>query len=42
LIDFSRTKGVGRPDMSLQGSLIKSSTSHKFLGVQLDQELRWK
>ena len=42
LIDFSRAKGVGRLDMSLRGSLIKPSTSHKFLGVQLDQELRWK
>ena len=28
--------------MALQGSLIKPSTSHKFLGVLLDQELRWQ
>ena len=42
LIDFSRAKGVGRLDMSFQGSRIKPSTSHKFLGAQLDQELRWK
>ena len=42
LIDFSRPKGVGHLDMSLQGSFIKLSTSHKFLGVQLDQELHWK
>ena len=42
LIDFSRAKGIGHPDMLLQGMLIKPSISHKFLGVLLDQELHWK
>ena len=42
LIDFSRAKGIVHPDMALQGLLIKPSTSHKFLGVLLDQELRWQ
>src|SRR6266481_7713720 len=31
-----------RPSLDLQGTCIKPSNSHKYLGVIFDQELRWK
>ena len=42
LIDFSRNKNLDRPHMTLRGTAITPQTSHKFLGVMLDQELRWR
>ena len=41
LVDFSRAKHVEQPSMMLQGAVISPKASHKFLGVMLDQELRW-
>ena len=42
LIDFSMNRTKERPPIKVRGITIKPSTSHKFLGVILDQELRWK
>ena len=42
LLDFSCAKNVSRPPMLLQGCTINPQTSHKFLGVMIDQELRWR
>ena len=40
-VDFSRSKHVEWPNMTLQGTIISPKASHKFLGVMLDQDLRW-
>jgi hypothetical protein len=37
-----RTRPVHRPDLKLRGHTIKAAPSAKFLGVIIDQELRWK
>jgi hypothetical protein len=42
LIDFSRNKNIARPPIRLRQTVITPTTSHKFLGVIFDQELRWK
>ena len=42
LMDFSLNRSKTRPDMTLRGVTIKSSATHKFLGLILDNELRWK
>jgi len=42
LIDFSLNRSRHHPDMILRGVTIKSSATHKFLGVILDNELCWK
>ena len=42
LIDFTMNRSKERPPMNIRGSIINPSSSHKFLGVLVDQELRWK
>ena len=42
LLDFTLSKTKQRPQMSFRGVTIKPAPSHKFLGVIVDQELRWK
>jgi hypothetical protein len=42
LIDFSMNRTKTRPPMIIRGNTIHPSATHKFLGVILDQELRWK
>jgi hypothetical protein len=42
LMDFSLNRNKERPNMNIQGNIIRPSPTHKFLGVILDQELRWK
>ena len=42
LVDFSRSKTVERPNMQVQGVVVQLQEAHKFLGVILDQELRWQ
>jgi ribonuclease HI/exonuclease III len=53
LMDFSKarqklapgqkkTKPIDRPALSLNGTSVKPTSSHKFLGVIFDQELRWQ
>ena len=37
-----RTITEPRPDLHLQDAIIKLSPLHKYLGIVLDQELRWK
>ena len=39
LIDFSMNRAKERPPINIRGITIKPSTSHKFLGVILNQEL---
>jgi ribonuclease HI len=41
LMDFSMNRHKERPNLLLQGITIKPAQSHRFLGVILDQELRW-
>lgn len=41
-MDFSMNRHKPRPDMMVQGAIIRPSSTHRFLGVILDQELRWK
>jgi hypothetical protein len=41
LMDFSMNRRKTRPNMNIQGSIIQPSFTHRFLGVILDQELRW-
>ena len=41
LVDFSHSKGIECPPMRLGGTRITPQPVHKFLGVMLDQELRW-
>lgn len=42
LMDFSMNRTKPRPDLMLRGINIRPSATHKFLGVILNQELRWK
>ena len=42
LMDLTMSKTKQRPQMTIRGATIKPVPSHKFLGVILDQELRWK
>jgi len=42
LMDFSLNRLKERSPMTIQGAIINPSRTHKFLGVILDQELRWK
>ena len=42
LIDFSMNRAKERPPIKVRGITIKPSSSHKFLGVILNQELHWK
>ena len=53
LVDFTRrrvpdqerpgkTKPMPRPDLTLRGHRVKASATATFLGVRIDQELRWK
>ena len=37
-----KTKPILRPSIEIDGHVIESSTTHKFLGVHIDQELRFK
>jgi hypothetical protein len=41
LIDFSMNRQRERPDMNIQGTVIRPTPTHRFLGVIVDQELRW-
>jgi len=41
LIDFSMNCQKNRPNMHIQGSVISPTSTHRFLGVIVDQELRW-
>jgi ribonuclease HI len=41
LVDFTRSKSKRRPPMELSGVTLAPQPAHKFLGVSLDQELRW-
>ena len=42
LIDFSRVKNVERPSMELGGCTVSPQMLHRFLGVMVNQELRWR
>jgi hypothetical protein len=42
LIDFSMNRQRACPTMHIQGAEIRPTPTHRFLGVILDQELRWK
>jgi len=42
LVDFTLSKSKPRPPMTIRGNVIMPAPSHKFLGVVVDQELRWK
>ena len=42
LIDFSLNRSKERPPIHIRGIMIKPTKSHKFLGIILDQELRWQ
>ena len=42
LMDFTMSKTKLRPQMMIRGATIKPTPSHKFLGVIVDQELRWR
>lgn len=42
LIDFSLNRTKEQPSMNIQGNIIRPSRTHKFLGVIVDQELRWR
>ena len=42
LIDFTLNRSKERPPIVIRGITIKPSKSHKFLGVMVNQELRWK
>ena len=41
-VDFTRHKDMARPDLYIRNILIQPAPTHKFLGVVIDQELRWK
>lgn len=41
-MDFSMNRRKTRPDMHIQGAIIRPVRTHRFLGVILDQELQWK
>jgi len=42
LVDFTLSKTKPRPPMTIHGNIITPSPLHRFLGVIVDQELRWK
>ena len=42
LVDFTLSKSKPHPPMTICGNIITPAPSHKFLGVVVDQELRWK
>ena len=42
LVDFSQSKTVDRPPLTLHGTVIPTQKQHKFVGAVVDQELRWK
>ena len=42
LMDFTLNRTRHCPSMTLHGVVIKSTATHKFLGVMLDNELWWK
>ncbi|KAI6003074.1 hypothetical protein EDD15DRAFT_2157446, partial [Pisolithus albus] len=41
LLDFHYNSSTERPPLKLRNTLIPPSRSHKFLGVVIDQSLRW-
>jgi ribonuclease HI len=41
LVDFTRSRRITRTPMKLNETQIQPCNSHRFLGVVLDQELRW-
>lgn len=41
-MDFSMNRAHNQPPMTIRGNVIMPTPTHKFLGVILDQELRWK
>ena len=41
-MDTRKTKPTTRPTIQLSNHVIKPTTSHKFLGVIMDQELHFK
>ena len=41
LVNFSPSKSVEWPPLVLWGSTIMPSSTHKFIGVMVDQELHW-
>ena len=42
LMDFSLNRSKERPPMTIRGAIVTPSPTHKFLGVILNQELRWR
>ncbi|KAI6011380.1 hypothetical protein BKA83DRAFT_4467068 [Pisolithus microcarpus] len=42
LMDFTLNRSKQRIPITIRGTQIAPSPTHQFLGVQLDQELRWK
>jgi hypothetical protein len=42
LLDFTLNRSKNCPTLILQGTTVPTSPSHKFLGVIVDQELRWQ
>ena len=42
LIDFTRSRAKERLPLHIRGITIQPSSSHKFLGIIIDQELRWR
>src|SRR6266481_4452938 len=41
LVDFMQSKTVVCPSMTLSGVMLSLQPTHRFLGVQVDQELQW-
>jgi ribonuclease HI len=41
LVDFTRSRSTRRPPLTLQDTTLIPQQTHKFLGVLMDQELRW-
>ncbi|OJA18739.1 hypothetical protein AZE42_12536 [Rhizopogon vesiculosus] len=41
LMDFSMNRRKDRPNMHIQGAIIQPTPTHRFLGVIVDQGLRW-
>lgn len=42
LMDFSMNRACNRPPMTIRGIVITPTPTHRFLGVIVDHELRWK
>ena len=42
LVDFSQSRTVNCSPLTLHGMVIPTQRQHKFMGVMVDQELRWK